>query len=190
MSHKTKALMVMVALFVLLSSCGGESGDEGKPIAKVNDFVIAEDSFRRELSASAYFHNIPGLSDEDKKRFLDGQIRKELLIQEATKRGLEKGEAFRQTIERYWEQTLISALVEQKSKDLEKYILVTQKEIEDRYRELAKAKPNLAPLEELAPEIEKEIREHKKTEALESWIDSLWAEADIKIYEKNLRSLQ
>lgn len=180
----------MVALFVLLSSCGEKPGDEGKPIAKVNDFVIVEDSFRRELSASAYFHNIPGLSNEDKKRFLDGQIRKELLIQEATKRGLDKGEAFRQTIERYWEQTLISALVEQKSKDLEKYILVTQKEIEDRYRELAKAKPKLAPLEELAPEIEKEIREHKKTKALESWIDSLWAEADIKIYEKNLQSLQ
>jgi hypothetical protein len=164
-------MMVFLALFVLLSSCG-------------------EDSFRSELSASAYFHDIPGLSNDDKKSFLDNQIRKELLIQEATRHGLDKGEAFRQTIERYWEQTLISALVEQKSKDLEKDILVTREEIEGRYRELAQAKPDLAPLEELAPEIEKEIREQKKTEALESWIDSLWAEADIKIYEENLQALR
>ncbi len=190
MRHMIRAMLIVLALFVLLSSCGGKPGDEGKPIAKVNDFVIVEDSFRQELSASAYFHNIPGLSNDDKKRFLDSQIRKELLIQEATRHGLDKGEAFRQTIERYWEQTLITALVGQKSKDLEKDILVTQEEIEGRYRALAQAKPDLAPLEELAPEIEKEIREQKKTKALESWIDSLWAEADIKIYEENLQALR
>ena len=190
MRQMIRTMMVFLALFVLLSSCGGKQSEEGKPIAKVNDFIIAEDSFRRELAASAYFHNIPGLSNDDKKSFLDNQIRKELLIQEATQLGLERAEEFRQTIERYWEQTLISTLLEQKSIDLEKGIIVTREEIENRYRALAQVKPDLAPLEELAPEIEKEIREQKKTKALESWIDSLWAEAEIEIYEDNLRSLR
>jgi hypothetical protein len=190
MRDMIRAVIIVLAPFVLLSSCGGKPGDEGKPIAKVNDFVISEDSCRREMAASAYFQPIPGLSYADKKRFVDTQIRKELLIQEATKSGLDKGEAFRQTIERYWEQTLISSLVEQKSKDLEKDILVTQEEIEGRYRALVQAKPDLEPLEELAPEIGKEIREQKKTKALESWMDGLWAEADIKIYEENLQALR
>jgi len=190
MRQMIRTMMVFLALFVLLSSCGRKQSEEGKPIAKVNDFVIVEDSFRHELAASAYFHDIPGLSNDDKKNFLDNQIRKELLIQEATKLGLARAEEFRQTIERYWEQTLISTLLEQKSIDLEKGIIVTREEIEGRYRALAQAKPDLAPLEELAPEIEKEIREQKKTKALESWIDSIWAEAEIVIYEDNLRALQ
>ena len=190
MRQMTRTMMVFLALFVLVSFCGGKPGEEKKPIAKVNDFVISDDDFRRELAASAYLRDSAGLSYEDKRKFLDSQIRKELLIKEATKLGLDREEEFRQTIERYWEQTLIKALLQQKSKDLEKDIIVTQEEIESRYQEMAQTKGDLPPIEKLAPEIEKEIREQKKTKALESWIDSLWAEAKIKIYEENLRALR
>jgi hypothetical protein len=190
MKQTIRAVIFVLALFVLVSFCGGKPGEDKKPIAKVNDFVILDDHFRRELAASVYLRDSPGLSYEDKRKFLDVQIRKELLIKEATKLGLDREEEFRQTIERYWEQTLIRALLQQKSRDLEKDIIVTQEEIENRYREMSQTKGDLPPIEKLVPEILDEIREEKKTEALESWINGLWAEAEIKIYEDNLRSLR
>ena len=55
---------------------------------------------------------------------------------------------------------------------------------------MAQKKGDLPPLEKLVPEILEEIREEKKTKALESWINGLWAEAEIEIYEDNLRALQ
>ncbi len=190
MRQMIRTMVVFLALFVLVSFCGGKPGEEKKPIAKVNDFVIVDDSFRQELAASAYLRDSPGLSYEDKKKFLEAQIRKKLLIREATELGLDREEEFRQTIERYWEQTLIKTLLQQKSRDLEKDIIVTQEEIENRYQEMAQKKGDLPPLEKLVPEILEEIREEKKTKALESWINGLWAEAEIEIYEDNLRSLR
>ena len=190
MKQTIRAVIFVLALFVLVSFCGGKPGEDKKPIAKVNDFVIVDDAFRRELAASAYLRDSPGLSYEDKKKFLDAQIRKVLLIREATELGLDREEEFRQTIERYWEQTLIKTLLQQKSRDLEKDIIVTQEEIENRYQEMAQKKGDLPPLEKLVPEILEEIREEKKTKELESWINGLWAEAEIEIYEDNLRALQ
>ena len=190
MRQMIRTMVVFLALFVLVSFCGGKPGEEEKPIAKVNDFVIVDGSFRQELAASAYLRDSPGLSYEDKKKFLDAQIRKELLIREATELGLDREEEFRQTIERYWEQTLIKTLLQKKSRDLDKDIIVTQEEIENRYQEMAQKKGDLPPLEKLVPEILEEVREEKKTKALESWINGLWAEAEIEIYEDNLRALQ
>ena len=159
MRQMMRTVMVVLALFVLVSSCGEKPGEDKKPIAKVNDFVIAEENFRRELAASVNLRDIPGLSYEDRRRFLDVQIRKELLIQKATELGLDREEEFRQTIERYWEQTLIKGLLQKKSKDLEKEIIVTREEIEDRHREMAKTKSDLPSIESMAPETQKEIRE-------------------------------
>jgi hypothetical protein len=48
MRQMIRTMMVILALFVLVSFCGGKPGEEEKPIAKVNDFVIVDDSFRRE----------------------------------------------------------------------------------------------------------------------------------------------
>jgi hypothetical protein len=184
---KTVVLLIMV---VLVASCGKKSGDEGDRIAKINDHVITEKMFRRELAASAYFHNIAGLTFEDKKSFLGDQIRKELLIQEAVKRGFHKEEGFRQVIERYWEQTLISKLLQQRSAALEKDIIVTNEEIEARYRDVSRLKPDLPSMAEVRDKLGNDSREEKKTRALEAWVDSLGNKAEITVYENNLRSLR
>jgi len=175
---------------MLLNSCGKEPSQQSKPLAKVNNYVIEENNFRRELAASAYFHDIKGLSYEDKRKFLDSRIRKEILIQQATKLGLDREETFRQAIERYWEQTLISSLLQRKSAELEKEVIVTSDEVEKRYLEMKKTEAKLPPLAEMKEELAREIREEKKTSALEAWMKGLQDRAEVVVYEDNLRALQ
>lgn len=73
---------------------------------------------------------------------------------------------------------------------LEKDIIVTRDEIETRYRHMSQSNPNLPSIEEHITGLEKEIREEKKTMALEGWVKDLWKEAEITIYEENLKSMR
>ncbi len=191
MTQKLYPLVAVVGLLVLAFSCEKPETASKKPIAKVNDYVITEKDFRRSLSDSVYFHNITGVTWEEKKRFLDEQIKKELLIQAAIQEGLDQGEDFRQAIEKYWEQTLITSLVKKKSVELAREILVTREEIEARYRETEKENLKKGPPpEEMILRIEKEIREEKKTHALARWVDDLKNSAQITLYEQNLKSMR
>ena len=190
MMYKNAFLLFLAGLLVLTISCKGKVASEEKPIVRINDYIITEKDFRQELSASAHFHDITGLTQEDKKDFLNSQIKKELLIQAAVSLGLDKEEGFRQAIENYWEQTLITALLKREISRLEKDIIVTREEIENLYHHMSQTNPDISSLEKILPALEKEIREEKKTRALESWIKDLWMEAEITIYEENLRAMR
>ena len=191
MTQKFHSTVAVVGLLVFAFSCGKPATDSKKTIAKVDGYVITEEDFRRSLSDSVYFHDITGVTLEEKKRFLDEQIKKELLIQTAIKEGLDKGEDFRQAIEKYWEQTLITFLVKKRFAELGKEILVTREEIEAHYREMIDKDIDAGtPKEDLMERIEKEIREEKETQAMARWVNDLKKKASITIFEENLKSLR
>jgi hypothetical protein len=190
MGQKNSLVVLLVGFLLLMLACKDKIPGDEKPIAKVNDFVITERDFRREVSTSARFHHIIGLALADRREFLEGQIRKELLIQAAASQGLDKEEEFRQTIEGFWEQTLITTLLKREGARLEREIIVTREEMKERYGQMVEKNPRVRPFEEVLPDLERELREVKKTKALEAWVDSLWKNAKISIYEENLKALR
>lgn len=187
--HRSMGLFfVGVSLFLL--SCKASTTEGEKPIVKVNDYVITEKEFCRDLSECVRFYNKIGLTEEDRTGFLQERIRRELLIQAAVSRGLDKEDAFRQTIEKYWEQTLLTELLRRETTRLEKDIIVNRDEMEARYRDMFKSQSSLPPMESVMTKIESEIREEKKTKALEQWMTDLQGKAKIKIYEENVKALR
>lgn len=190
MRLKTAFLLCLVLLALPSASCRDNPAGDERPVASVNGYVITERDLRRELSESVRFHDILGLTEQDKGDFLNGRIRKELLIQAAGKQGLDREESFRRTIEKFWEQTLITSLIERQCSLLENGIIVTRDEIEARYRKRFGSSPGAPPLKEVKAGIEKELREEKKTDALDGWIKQLWEDADITIHEEALKSIR
>jgi len=174
----------------LLCSCADQGTNKAKPVARVNDYVIASDDFRQMLARSAASNDIVGLSLADKKRILDEEIRKELLIQEAIKLGLDKEPEFRQTIERYWEQTLITSLVKRECASTKWCTIVTEDEIETRYKQMAQPGTELPPLADLRRKLEREISDEKQAKLMEEWTEDLWKKAKIDVNEENLNSLK
>jgi len=90
----------------------------------VNERVISLDEFRKLKPAH----------DESKEDFINTLITKELLIQEAQKQGFDKEESFRRSVQNFYEQSLIKALMDKKFSSLKES--VTDEEV-DRYRGLA-----------------------------------------------------
>lgn len=94
-----------------------------KPFLSVNDRIISEDEFQRMLDRK------PSYMTQD--QFVESVIEKQLLIQEALKMKINAEESFRQSVENFYEQSLIKILVDRKLDSL--VVDVTDDEIE-KYR--------------------------------------------------------
>lgn len=179
-----KHFLHSIMLFLLLSlfCCSEEKPARNSNIlATINDYQLAVDEFQYQLAAELELDKDFKLTEGAKREFLEGLIRKELLIQEARRLKLDRKEKFVRAIERYWESTLIRDVMDLKSKEINKKIFVSQEEIEDRYKEMKVAEEGLPPLEEIQEKISNELKEKKKTRMLKEWMSDLREHAKIEI---------
>jgi hypothetical protein len=73
----------------------------------INDRTITKEEFEKMLTAGGYHLR-------NREEFLDALVTKELLIHEAKRLGLDRDEAFRQSLQNFYEQSLIKALMGRK----------------------------------------------------------------------------
>ena len=180
------SFLLLPLLFQLHCCAREENKEEREILAKINDYTLTLDEFHTQLAAELEMDPDFKITEEAKKEFLEGLIRKELLIQEAKRRNLDRNDKFIRAIERYWESTLIRDLMEVKGKEIEKKTIVSQEEIQFRYENIRKSGAELPPLENIKEEISQKIMEQKKQKSLEEWINNLRRKADIEINNKLL----
>lgn len=101
-----------------------------KPAIVINDKIITEPEYDRLIKSKPSYQ-----ADEE---FIDSLIVKELLIQEAIKRDINKDESFRASVEDFYEQSLIKILMDDQYKkynpdvtkeEIEKYKILSQQKI-------------------------------------------------------------
>ncbi len=187
MSERNAFGCVIIALLFLplLWACSDSKTKEEAPaVLTINEYQMTREAFQAVCQADLEFNEAYKTSMEGQKIILDRIIRKELLIQAAKKRGLDKQPEFMAAIERYWEATLIKLLMQEKGEEIKKTTLVTQKEIEAAYQAHKAANASLPPLSKIEKQIADQILAEKKTQALDKWIKSLYEKADIIIDEK------
>ena len=176
---------ILVAWLLLfpLTGCGPDTSSEKQDIViQVNDSKISLEEFNDLLKFEAYADPEMELTSECRDRFIEYLVRKELMIQKAASLELDRKPEFVRTIEKYWESTLISNLLDQTSEKMRKKILIPDNAIEQYY---AQNKDEFErPLDEIKDSI-KAILEHEKLkEKLEEWNQELKDNADIKINKK------
>ena len=180
MSIRTFLLLVMIALLGL-TACSDQEAPKGEVIAKINDYEMTRDEFYKRLAEEARYYDHMQMDRSIIEAYLEQSIRKELLIQEAVRRKLDREENFMRSIERFWENTLIRNVLEVQSEELKKKVFVSEEEIRSAYKEIKELDPNAAPLEELRERISQSLYDEKLTKAIDDWVDDLRAEADIVV---------
>lgn len=178
--------LVLLLLLVCFSGCKRENGEKPEILARINDYNLTLDEFQKQLASEIEMDKEFKLTRGARKAFLNETIKKEVLIQEARRLKLDNREAFRRVIERYWESTLIRDLLALKAKDITEKTYVSEEEINARHKVMKAEGETLLPLKDVREEIEKILKEEKKTALLEKWINDLKNRADIKINEKLL----
>jgi parvulin-like peptidyl-prolyl isomerase len=124
------AAIFFIALgFVLYQFFSGNSADPGQPAIVINDRVITTDAFAR----------MKPPHDESRQDFINSIITKELLIQEAQRAGIDKEESFRQSVQSFYEQSLVKVLMDRKfaslnisisDEEVNKYFDIQDKKVE------------------------------------------------------------
>ena len=177
---------IVVVLCCSILSCAQESQEEKQALAKINDYVLTLDEFQVQLAEEMKLERDFKLTQEAKKEFLGQLIVKEVLIQEAKKRDLDRREKFIRAIERYWESTLIRDLMVMEGEEIEKRTVVSHEEIEMRYKKMKELDKNMPPLASIRENIADKIVDDKKNKMLEKWVDQLKQKATIEINQKLL----
>ena len=183
---KSFLYLLLPALFFYLFCCTSENTEKHKILAGIDDYNLTLDEFQYQLAAEMELDKDFKLTKEAKKEFLEGLIRKELLIQEAKRLNLDRKEKFIRTIERYWESTLIRDLMEIKGDEICKRIVISQEEIDACYRDMKESEDKLSPISELQEKITEDLKEKKKTRMLKEWINDLRKKAKIQINDELL----
>ena len=185
------AALFLATAAVWIGACSPhpEAKNSDRPLATINDYRLSLGTFQRELASELELEKDYKLTEQAKREFLDSLINKELLIQEAVRRKLDRQEAFVKAIEKYWESTLIRDLLSLKGREISAAITVTQEEIEARYHTLQQASPEIGPLtDEMQAQLRQELKAAKKSKQLSAWIDQLRSQAAIEIDEALLAS--
>lgn len=114
-----RILWIFPALVSLL--CLGCSAKPASTIvAKVNDYEVTQEEFKRELDLAERIHGeYPAETRRQMKAaVLDNIITRQVLLEEAQKQGFDKDPAFMREVESYWRQALIKAIVKKTTAEL------------------------------------------------------------------------
>ncbi len=127
---KRSVFWVTVISIALLFSCAKRGEQTSEYIAKVGSEVITKDDVNRELKAlplqiQNMFQGAQGI-----EKFVDELVKKEMLYQEAKKKGLENNPEYKKKIDDYKKLTLVGMLLE---KEIEEKVKVSDKDVKDYY---------------------------------------------------------
>jgi len=185
MTYLSRGVAVLFGLLAVctlsgLSGCGsGPSGEDSDTAIQVNDVTISTEEFNDMIKLQAYSDPEMNISRETRQEYVDYLIRKELMIQEAIRLKMDRKEAFIKTIETYWESTLIRRLLDYKTAELRKKILITEDEIQAYY---VQHKDEFGqPYDRVTPAIKSVLESKSLERELEAWTKGLRAGAKIRV---------
>lgn len=182
---KYECLAIIVCFFFMLPGCSSDSEQQEPYLIRVNDYKISGSDVDALLKFEITLGSGLYASKKDRTGFIKNLIQTQLLLQEARNRKLDRREQFRQSIQRYWESTLIRDLLEEKGRQLRKTTIVSDDEVENFYNS-SKEMQARGSLVESRTELVKLIEDKKVTERLQNWIEELRAKADIEITDPEL----
>lgn len=128
---KKKVLLLVLLVFALLISCAKKPEQKaGTYVARVGKTIITQEDVEKEFKGLP--PQIQKVFDgkEGMERFVDELVKKEMLYQEAQKRGLENDPEFKKKLDEFKKLTLISALLE---KEIEDKVKIGDKEARSYY---------------------------------------------------------
>jgi len=135
--------MLTISLLFAFGACTKQEEQKGTYLAKVGDTKITQADLEREIKNLPEFAQKLFEGSGGKEKFLNELIKKELLYQEALKKGLDKDAEYRRKVEEYKKLTLIGLLLE---KEIETKAKVTDQDVKDYYE---KHKQELASVSQI-----------------------------------------
>ena len=119
-----------LTLFLMVGGCGGNSEDPAQALAIVNGKTITLSEFELRWSQLPEYVRKNYAGPEGRKKFLNELIDREMLLQEAKKRGIDRDRNLLERVERFKEHTMLEAL---RREAVDSQVTVTPEELQGYY---------------------------------------------------------
>lgn len=191
MKQKTIIISLIIILLLLSGAFGVYFFYLGNPkqqvLARVNGEKITVAQFNQELS-KVETPLMREMLREEPQKFLEGMIMNTLLLQEAKKQGITAPIKTYKDVDKGSQSPEESIINEFMKKRFSSPPSVTEEEIEVFYK-MYKDQMEGKPLKEVAPVIERIIREMKQREALGEFLGELRKNARVEINQERLKKI-
>ncbi len=123
-------LVLAVSIIFNIVGCGQRKDAGGKVVAQINGREIRDDEFKMRFSRLSPSLKSKYSDEKGKREFLEEIIKRELLLQEAKKAGIEKDQVLLERIEEMKERLILNEFLQ---REVEGRLVTTDKELEDYY---------------------------------------------------------
>jgi hypothetical protein len=115
--------------------------------------------------------------------YLNNLINQKLILQDAQRQNLDKKTDFLKSIERFWEQSLLTVALSNKVREITGTINVDDQSIQQLYDSMLAEGKTTESFQQLYPQLKSQVSKNKESEALSHWVDSLRQQAKIHVNE-------
>lgn len=182
--------VLVLALGFVLAGCAKKENEKGQYLVKINNTTITKEDLNKEIEALPVFAQKMFEGEEGMAKLLDELIKKELLYQEAKKKGLDKDPVYIKKIADSQKLILISSLLE---KEIEDKAKLSDKDVKDFYE---KNKANLIdksgkPVEfdKIKDMLAQRLTAQKQKEVFDSYVENLKKSYKIDINKEAIAAL-
>ena len=184
-----KKIAVFVLTVFLVFGCAKKEEQKGQYLVKINGVTITKEDLKKEVEALPPFAQKMFEGEEGIARLIDELIKKELLYQEAKKKGLDRDAAYLKKVADSQKLILISALLE---KEIEDKARLSDKDIRDFY-EKNKAdftmQGKTIEFEKVRDMLEQRLTAQKQKEVFDGYVESLKKSYKIDVNKEAIAGL-
>lgn len=181
--HKIRIISVLILICFSFYMLGCKKNTDEKIVIRINDYQMSLDNFLQEYSEL----NLEQDTLQSREAFIDNVITRKILLQEAQRQGLDKKKSFLREIERFWEQSLLKIVIDEKMKSLSDSLKVEDSEIQAFYSGWKKENPDDArTVADLKETIKWQLLKEKQDLLLEAWLKKMRDESKITVDNKNI----
>jgi peptidyl-prolyl cis-trans isomerase C len=141
--RRVAGFALIVLLVFAFNACSKKTESKGPYLVKVGNAKITEADLERELKNLPEFAQALFAGSSGKERFLDELVKKEMLYQEAVKKGIDKDPQYTSKVEDFKKITLVGLLLE---RVIEAKSKVTPEEVKEYYE---KNKEEVSPASQM-----------------------------------------
>jgi len=184
-----KFFVLMLVLGFAFAGCVKKDGGKGPYLVKINNVTITKEDLNKEIEALPVFAQKMFEGEEGIARLIDELTKKELLYQEAKKKGLDKDPAYLKKVADSQKLILITSLLEKEIEDRSK---VSDKEVRDFYeknKENFVVEGKLIEFDKVKDMLAQRLTAQKQKEAFDSYVESLKKSYKIEVNQEAIAAL-
>ncbi len=180
-----KYILCCVASLCVLG-CGTQS-DQAQPVVLiVNDYQVTRNEFEEGFSRS-FMADRPD-KIQARREYLDNLINQKLILLDAQKKGIDKNREFLRSIERFWEQSLMTVALGTKTREINKSFVVSEPEIRRFYEGMIKDGIITKSYEDVYAQIKWQAQRQMESRLLDEWMKELRSNARVNINKDLLKA--